>query len=396
MSNESASRSIPVLGEAADGRAVSAFELFFDLVFVFAVTQVTSLLAADPTLPGLGRGLLVLAALWWNWVGYAWLTNTIEPEDLTTRLVVFGAMGSMLIVSLAVPGAFGANGVLFGLAYLITRLLWLALYLRGSREDADLRAAILRLAAPSVIGPTLLTVAGSATGSLRIWLWVAALVVDYLGPIVGGTKGWRVSPSHFAERHGLIVIIALGESIVAIGVGAAGQKIEAGVVAAAILGLVVLCTIWWAYFDVVAPVAARKLSELTGAARNGLARDSYSYLHLLLVGGIVLFALGVKTTLAHVGETLPLVPAIGLAGGAALYLVGHLLFRLRNLGTVNRPRAVATIVLLALVPVARHVPALAALACVATTTTTLIAYEVVRYREARERVRSREIATRAR
>ena len=285
MSNESASRSIPVLGEAADGRAVSAFELFFDLVFVFAVTQVTSLLAADPTLPGLGRGLLVLAALWWNWVGYAWLTNTIEPEDLTTRLVVFGAMGSMLIVSLAVPGAFGANGVLFGLAYLITRLLWLALYLRGSREDADLRAAILRLAAPSVIGPTLLTVAGSATGSLRIWLWVAALVVDYLGPIVGGTKGWRVSPSHFAERHGLIVIIALGESIVAIGVGAAGQKIEAGVVAAAILGLVVLCTIWWAYFDVVAPVAARKLSELTGAARNGLARDSYSYLHLLLVGG---------------------------------------------------------------------------------------------------------------
>src|SRR5205823_4952024 len=226
-------------------------------------------------------------------------------------------------------------------------------------------------------------------GSGQLAFWGAALAIDYLGVLVGHMRGWRVSPEHFVERFGLIVIIALGESIVAIGIGAAGLPLNAGVIAAALLGITVAACLWWSYFDWVVFVAQATLAEATGARRAALARDAYSYLHLPMVGGIVLFAFGLKTTLADVGGSLRTVPALGLFGGIALYLLAHIALRLRIGGGLGRGRPVATVVLLGLLPVAREVPALTALGLVAAVCVSLIAYEVAWHRASRAWIRSR-------
>jgi low temperature requirement protein LtrA len=365
---------------------VTPLELFFDLVLVFAITQVTGLLVADPEWAGLARGLLVLGALWWAWVGYAWLTNSVNAEDEVNRLAMFAAMAAMFIVSLAVPGAFGDDGVIFGAAYLAVRGLHLVLYAASARDDREVLAAVGRLAPGALLASALILAAGFTDGALQGALWALALLVDFGGTRRGGAAGWRVSPGHFAERHGLIVIIALGESIVAIGVGA-GADLDAGVIAAALLGVVVSGALWWAYFDVVAIVAERTLRSATGRARSAQARDSYSYLHFPMVAGIVLFAFGAKKTLAHVEDPLKLVPAVGLCGGVALYLLGHIGFRLRNVHSLNRQRLALAIVLLALVPAATEIPALVSLAVIAALCAGLIAFEAVRYAEARARIR---------
>jgi low temperature requirement protein LtrA len=218
-------------------------------------------------------------------------------------------------------------------------------------------------------------------------LWGVALAVDYAGPYVFGVRGWKLHPGHFTERYGLIVIIALGESIVAVGVGAEGLPLDAGVIAAAVLGIVVAASLWWAYFDVVAPVAERRLRAARGHAANRQARDSYSYLHLPMVAGIVLVALGAKKTLEHVDEPLKAVPATALCGGAALYLAAHVAFRVRNVGSINRQRIVAALACLALIPLATTVESLAALAALATVLATLISFEAMYFRQARARVR---------
>jgi low temperature requirement protein LtrA len=371
------------------GQQVTPLELFFDLVVVFAITQVTGFLSGDPTWGGLLRGMLLLGALWWAWAAYAWLTNTLNPEEGAVRLVVFGAIGAMLIVSLAVPEAFGTGGVVFGVAYFIVRALHLVLYAIAGRGDRDLLGAIARVVPTATIGPGLLVVAGFLDGVPQIAMWGVALAVDYLGILVGHMRGWRVSPEHFVERHGLVVIIALGESIVAIGVGAAGLPLTAGVVVAALLGIAVVAAIWWSYFDWVIFVAQARLAEATGAARAALARDLYSYLHLPMVAGIVLFALGLKTTLANVDGSLPSIPALGLCGGVALYLLAHIALRLRIGGGWGHGRPVATILLIGLLPLARETRALAALGLVAAVCVALIAYEAIRHRESRAWIRSR-------
>ena len=225
--------------------AVTPLELFFDLVFVFAITQVTGLVTHEPTWDSLGRALLVLAALWWAWGAYAWLTNTIDPNEGSARLVVLGSMGAMLIAALAVPGAFGDDGVLFGAAYLVVRVLHIVLYAE-SAPDVGVRQAAFRLARTAIPAPTLLVLAGFLDGSAQIVLWLAALAIDYAGPYVFGIRGLTVEAGHFAERFGLVVIIALGESIIAIGIGVGDAELDAGLVAAALLGIVLAAAIWWA------------------------------------------------------------------------------------------------------------------------------------------------------
>jgi low temperature requirement protein LtrA len=371
------------------GQRVTPLELFFDLVFVFAITQVTGFLADNPTWGGLLRGLMLLGALWWAWAAYAWLTNTLNPEEGGVRIAVFCAIAAMLIVSLAVPNAFGADGVAFGVAYFIVRALHLVLYAIAGRADRDLFRAVVRILPTSILGPALLVIAGFFAGTAQLGLWGAALAIDYLGVLVGHMRGWRVSPEHFVERHGLVVIIALGESIVAIGVGAAGLPLDAGRIAAAFLGIVVAASLWWSYFDWVAFMAQARLAEATGAERATLARDLYSYLHLPMVAGIVLFALGLKTTLAHVDDSLGAIPAVGLSGGVALYLLAHVALRLRIGGGMGHGRPAATILLLGMLPFAGELPALAALGLVAAVCAALIAYEALRYPHARAWIRSR-------
>ena len=366
---------------------VTPLELFFDLVFVFAITQVTSMLSADPTWGGLGRALLVLGALWWAWTGYAWLTNTVNLDDEAVRLSILGAMGALLLVALAVPNAFGDDGVLFGVAYLSVRLLHIVLFVLAARGDRDMLGSVMRLAIGSTIGPGLIIVAGFTDGGAQAALWTIALTIDYLGGAFS-SGGWRVSPGHFAERHGLIIIIALGESVIAIGVGARGEALDAGVIAAALLGIAVVTALWWSYFDVVAIVAERKLRELSGVAQASLARDTYSYLHLPMVAGIILFALALKQTLGHVGDELGTVPAVALCIGPALYLLAHDAMRFRTSRTYNWRRSLTVLALVALIPAALSLGALEALAAVTVVCWALVAWEALRYSERRARIRS--------
>jgi len=368
---------------------VTPLELFFDLVFVFAFTEVTTLMTNDLSWAGLGRGLLVLAALWWAWTGYAWLTNSVDPEDrgyATVAMLV--AMAAMFVAALAVPEAFDEHGVVFGIAFLIVRAMHLALYAISAGDDRQLRAALARLTPPTMVAALLIVLAGFTEGAPRILLWLLALTIDYLGPLVGRGVGWRVHPAHFAERHGLIVIIALGESFIAIGLGANVGGVDAGVIVAAVLGLAVATCFWLAYFDFFSIRGHQLLVDSSGVQRAAFARDAYSYLHLPMVAGIVLFAVAMKQTLAHVADELDTVAAFALCGGCAVYLSSYVLLRIRLDRKLSRGRFIALLAFLAAFPACTAVPALAALAIVAAVWIALHAYELIWWREARAQTRA--------
>jgi low temperature requirement protein LtrA len=368
---------------------VTPLELFFDLVFVLAITQCTSLMAADPTWGGLVRGMLVLGVLWWSWVGYAWLTSVVDPEEGAVRLALFAAMAALGVAALSVPNAFGDDALAFACAYGTVRIAHLWLFSIASRDDPSLRAAVVTgLFGSTGIGVALVLTASATDGWVQSALWAAALVLDMGGPLFFGSEGWQLMPGHFAERHGLIVIIALGESIVAIGVGSSAV-VDLGIVVAAVLGIAIVAALWWLYFDVIVWLGERKLSAATpGREQNELARDAYSYLHLPMVAGIVLLALGLKKTLEHVDDPLKTVPAAALVGGAALYLVAQVAFRWRQVHSLGIQRLVAACLALALLPVAIEVPAWVTLACVLALLCVLIVYEVIRFSETREIVRA--------
>jgi low temperature requirement protein LtrA len=366
---------------------VAPLELFFDLVFVLALTQCTTLIVHNPTWEGLLKGVLVLGVLWWSWTGYAWLTSVVNPEEGVVRLAMFAAMAAFLVCALCVPGAFGGDALLFACAYASIRAAHIMLFGLASREDPALRRSVTGLAASTAVGVGLLLAAAFVHDGLQLGLWGLAIVLDFGGPYLFGADGWRLVPGHFAERHGLIVIIALGESIVALGVGA-NPQLSSSVVLAAVLGVVVAAALWWVYFDVTAIVAEWRLARAAeGRERNEMARDSYSYLHFLMVAGIALLAVGMRVTLEHVSEELALVPATTLLGGAALYLLAHVAFRLRNVHSLSARRLLCALVLLALIPLALVLPALATLGILSALLALLILYEVVRYADARDRIR---------
>jgi low temperature requirement protein LtrA len=368
---------------------VTPRELFFDLVFVFAFTQVATLLADDPTFAGIGRGVLVLAALWWAWTAYAWLMNTVDPEEGVVGAALLVALIAMFVAALVVPSVFDDEGVLFGAAFLVVCAMHLALYALAGRGNRDLLAAVLRLAPWTLLGATLIVVAGFTDGA-RTWLWLAALVCTYVGAALSGSRGWQLHPSHLAERYGLVLIIALGEAFISIGIGATGIGIGLGEVVAAILGLLVATSFWLAYFDFFSIRGERMLRDLQGAERVALARDAYAYAHFPLIVGIVLFAFAMKTIVGDVGEELDSVGAFALCGGSALYLLTYSAIRTRieRRVRVSRGRFVAALVLLLVLPLATAVPALAALVLVTVVWLALHTYELVWWREARAESRS--------
>ncbi|MGH2942751.1 MAG: low temperature requirement protein A [Solirubrobacteraceae bacterium] len=385
--------------EAAPGRArrmtavmreeetVTPLELFFDLVFVLALTQCTALMADEPTWEGFAKGLLVLGVLWWSWVGYSWLTSVVDPEEDAVRLVIFAAMAALLVVGLCVPEAFDDAALIFACAYAVVRIAHIALFLLASRDDPEFRHSVVGLAISTALGSGLLVGAAFADGALQGGLWALALALDMGGPLLIDPGGWRLAPHHFAERHALIVIIALGESIVAIGIGA-DARVDAGIVVAAVVGTAVAAALWWLYFDVVALAAGRRLAEAAvGRPQNEMARDSYSYLHFPMVAGIVLVALGMKKTLGHVEDPLKLEPAVALLGGTALYLLAHVAFRFRHIRSLNTRRLGLSALLVAFVPVAVEIPALATIAALAVALAVLIMVETRSYGESRARMR---------
>ena len=340
-------------GTAIAERRTTPVELLWDLVFVFAVTQVTTLLGHDLSWAGFGRAMLVLALVWWAWSAFVWATNAQDPEALTFRAALLLATLLILVVGLALPNAFGRNGTVFAVAYAGVRLLHLALYVDASRQgNASLRA-IAGFAVTVAIGMGLLVVGSFLQESARIALWGLATLIDYAGPAWLTRERLRglqsVAVDHFAERYSLFVILCLGESIVAIGVGAGERRLDAELIAAVTLALLITIGLWWTYFDRFATTAQERLRRHHDPVLA--AADAYSYLHLLLVAGIIVFAVGAKVALAQVNDPLSDAARLTLCGGVALYLVGHAGFRLRLLGTLDRAKvgaATASLVLFAL------------------------------------------------
>jgi low temperature requirement protein LtrA len=374
---------------------VTPLELFFDLVFVLAITECTSLMSHHPTWSGLAQGLLVLGVLWWAWSGYAWLTSVIDPEAGPVRLVFFAAMAAMLLAAICVPEAFGDLALPFALAIGFFRSSNIVLYSIAGRDSPGLRRSVQALGISTALAVGLLAAASAFDGLPQAALWVVALALDFGGPYFFGIDGWQIVPGHFAERHGLIVIIALGESIVEIGAGAAGH-LDLGIGVAAVLGVGIVAAMWWVYFDVVALVSAKRLADAeTGPVQNALARDSYSYIHLFLVAGIVMTAFGLKTAIAHTDADLHWVTGFALLGGVALYLLGLVAFRYRQKRTWNGNKLILAAVLVALVPLATAIPSLATLAIAAALLAVLVVREHVGYDERRDELRARNTMTEA-
>jgi low temperature requirement protein LtrA len=371
-------------------RRVTSLELFFDLVFVFALTQVTGFLSHHLTWVGMLQAAALLTALWGAWAVYSWLTDAVPAEEaIPARLVIFCAMAAMFVASLTVPDAFGEYGVIFGVAYFVVFVLQVLLFALATGRDPQQRRAILRLAPGFLGGPALLIVAGFLDGFAQGALWTLGLAIAYGVGVVRGVSGFRIHPSHFAERHGHVVIIALGESIVAVGVGASGVGLDPAVLVSVVLGIALAAAIWWAYFDLARLSAERRLSEARAEERARLARDSYSYLHLPMVAGIIFAALGIEQTLADAGDPLATISAVALCGGVALYLLGHNAFRLREEGTMSVPRSVVAVVCLAFIGVGVTAPSMLTLAALASVLCGLVAFETATSREFRRELRAR-------
>jgi low temperature requirement protein LtrA len=378
--------------DAAAERRVSPVELFFDLVFVFAFTQVTTLWLDQPSWGGFGRGLLVLLVLWWVWASFAWLTNSANVEADLVLLAMLFATAALFIAALTVPEAFGEQRLAFGLALFVVVLSFVVLYALVSKDQPDQLAAVLRMARTVVPGAALILGASFVPVGIQPLLWAVGFTVGFFGPNLGGLGGWRVNPSYFAERYSLIFIIALGESLGAIGFGARGTHLSVGVIGAAVLGLMVVASFWLAYFD----FAYRGLEHLIvghrGARRIALARDAYTYLHFPMVLGVLLFAFAMRTALADVGAPLSIIAAVALSCSSAIYLLAFVALRWRATRTFGYGRFIAGLAFGVLTVAAISIPALLAVASVVGVWLVLHAYELIWWRESRVRERETSVA----
>jgi low temperature requirement protein LtrA len=335
-----------VQGES-DGSAeirVSTIELFFDLVFVFAITQLTSLLAGDPTMDGLGRVVLIFGNLWWIYGGYAWLTNAVPPREPVLRVLMLLGMGGFLVVALAIPTAFDGGAVAFGVGYLLVTLVHTGMFLLSSQESAV--RAMRRLGPANAITAALLLLAGFTQGPPRWTLWTAAFGLHWVSPFFTAVSGFPIRAAHFVERHGLIVLIALGESIVAVGIGMTGHGLRADRIITAVLGLALAAALWWLYFDGEDEQAERVLDAAAVDRTTWLALYGFGYAFLPVLGGIIVFAAGVKNAVVQFGGPATASTAWLLAAGVATYLVGLAWFRqLLGIGPIGARLAIAGAVL---------------------------------------------------
>ena len=335
-------------GIGSDERRTAPIELLWDLVFAFALTRVTALLARDITWRGFGRAMLVLALVWWAWSAFVWVSNAHDPDAPSFRGVLLLASALIFVTGLALPRAFGSGGTLFAATYAGVRLLHLALYVDASRRGQASLSAIAGFAVTVVLGMALLLAGSFAGEAVRIPLWLAAAAIDYAGPAWLTRDRLRqlqeVAAAHFAERYSLFVIICLGESIVAIGVGASSRALTTTSVAAMSLALLITIGLWWIYFDRFAAEAELRLRRHRDPVIA--AADAYSYLHLVVVAGIIVFAVGARTAAAQADLHLPAADRLALCGGVSLYLLGHGAFALRISGRLRRPEFVAAVLAL--------------------------------------------------
>ena len=336
-----------------DNHRVTTLELLFDLVFVYAITAVSESVAHDLTLRGLAHGLVLMALIWFGWSAYAWLGNQARADEGPLRLSMFLAMGGFFIVALTIHEAFhdlpgGLSGpVVFVVAYAVIRLAHLVIYWVAAGDDAGLRRTIAHTFPSTLVTLALLLVGTGLDADPRLAVWAVAVAIDYVGVFVSGSEGWRVAaPSHFAERHALVIIIAIGESIVSVAVAVSRTAIDWSLLVGALLGITLAMSLWRTYFNAIAVAAEHRLREVTGDDRTRMARDTFTYLHLPPVVGIVGMAVGLRTSLAEVGSSdlghhgVPGIAVVALYGGAAVYLVSLSTLRWRLRGSPSVPRLV--------------------------------------------------------
>jgi low temperature requirement protein LtrA len=371
-------------------RRAGYLELFFDLVFVFAITQVTALILHDSTAAGFGRGVLVLWLVWWAWGGYAWMTNAISIESRDVRIAFLAVTLACFFVALAVPSAYGDDNLWFAVPYLVIRAAQVGLYIWGLRLQPEHQAAIRALAPWFLLAPSMVLVGAFLDGDAQIVFWLSAVAIDVAGALRVAGAGFRVSAAHFAERYGLFMIIALGESIVAIGVGAAHLERDTLFAIAVTVAFAGVGLLWWAYFDFLALGAERALARVPIAERGPLARDLYSFFHFLFVVGVILYAVGAEKTLEHPRDPLSEGGRWALGLGVAAYLLGSVVGRLRAIRTLAWERAAGAVAVLALVVVLRSTDALVVLVAVVGALALTIVVESVRLRELRRNLVSGE------
>jgi len=327
---------------------VLPLELFFDLVFVLAITQCTTLMSHHTTWEGLGQGMLVLALLWWSWTAYAWLTSVVDPEEGGVRIALFAAMAAFLIAGICVPDAFGDLGTEFAIAYGAVRFAQIFLLAIAGRDDPSFRRSVTGLGIGTAVSVALLIAGSFLDPGLRAAVWGVALILDMGEPYVFGSEGWHLVPGHFAERHGLIVIIALGESIVAIGIGTSGLQRDTTYALSVVVAFAGVAALWWAYFDFTAVAAERALRRASPRARGPLARDVFTYFHYPVVLGIILYAVAAKKTLEHPLDPLSEAGRWALGLGIAVFFLGFALMRFRVVRRVAWERLGAAALALAL------------------------------------------------
>ncbi|MCW2663129.1 MAG: putative low temperature requirement protein [Mycobacterium sp.] len=353
-------------------------ELFFDLVFVFAMSQVTQLMLNNISWLSFGRGVLALLAVWWAWVGYTWLTNTFETVQVSHQSIVIAAMAAMLVAATALPSAFTTGALVFGVALFVVRLTHAAKFVVGSSgENPELEAGSRRMTVAFVAAPALIVVAAFLRTPYREAMWILAAVIDYGAPLVVGMGGFRVAPSYFIERHGAIIIIALGEAIVELGAGGSRNLHHPGVIAALVLGVLISATLWWTYFGLTSG-AERRMQETSGDERARLARDAYSYLHLPLIAGVMFFAVGAHAAVEDVHAALRPLPALALTGGVALFYFADVAYRWRDHHQLTIDRMVTGAAALLVWPAATHLAAMAALVILTAIGVARLAWELWR------------------
>lgn len=346
-------------GDPERQRATS-LELFYDLVFVFAITQVSHLLLEHLDWTGVGQSALVLLVVWWAWNYTTWVTNELDPESPVVRLVLIAVMLASLLMAVAIPEAFGDRALLFAGAYVaiqVGRHLFLT-FGAASRGSGE-RERASRILIWFVFAGIFWIAGALADGSTRTLLWLIALAIDYGAPLVlyrvPGLRrmtgeSWTVQTSHFAERFQLFVIIALGESIISTGRTTSVLELTTERVIAFAVAFLTTAAMWWLYFNYVARIAERRL-ELAGSGRTTLARDGYTYLHVLLIAGVIVSAVGDELTIAHPGETLHDWELAISVAGPAIYLLAHSLFRWRLTGSPGwkRPAGAAACIVIGLI-----------------------------------------------
>jgi low temperature requirement protein LtrA len=366
--------------EVPEEKRVSFTELFFDLVFVFAVTQVSGLLHDDHSAAGVARALILFVPIYWAWVGTTIHANTHDVDNPLDRIGVFSVALASLFMALAVPDAYGDRGLQFGAAYLVLRVLLAALVFRGAFRNLPVNAFSVGVC---VTGP-LLVIGGLVDGPARVALWATAATVDLLVPRLVRSRLARIrfESAHLPERFGLFMIIALGESVVAVGLVAAPEAMTAARMAAVAAAFVVACGVWWVYFGFAASAVRHALT--TAAVQTDVVRSVFAYGHLLFIAGIVAVAVGLAEVAAHPTDRLPAGPAALLCGGTALYLAAFGYTRWRMFRKVSTTRLGAAAACLLLLPLAPAVPGLVTLTLLAVVLVALNVLEaaVVRGRSA--------------